>query len=334
MGESESVKHFPLGYSLVPSDPSSSLPKFYDSVSHKNRLILQKKWDDKHGNAAATIPGAYAGQSRRSYYKDVPFTREFFKEQMEIHLGLDAQIVQFINETSRFVVIDGFLNEDECNGLIRCGQKAFRKEYPTERLFHSSPDRNFTYSYLRTFDDPVVQRIENRIAAFTGVPVHGRESSLMVTLYGAMKPGHKHFPANNVHIDADVKGDRLVTAVIYLNDMEVGSGGETMFPTLGQAYDLVSTKAPAEGSTDGPQVVFQHPVSQVFDALTLKMVKHKKIDLRIVPTQVCVFELSQSVCLLIWLFDLPVYVEGPHSSEFHRRTGLHDRRCYVSIEST
>eukprot|EP00966_Prymnesium_polylepis_P232365 5374212-Prymnesium_polylepis.1 len=81
--------------------------------------------------------------------------------------------------------------------------------------------------------DPVVQRIEARIAEHTGVPVHPHEDILSVARITSEghSPRDGHFPTFGLHHDSDTRPARIWTVIVYLQ--LPASGGRTIFPLRG-----------------------------------------------------------------------------------------------------
>ena len=87
--------------------------------------------------------------------------------------------------------------------------------------------RTSTGHFLSRGQDPIVQRIEERIAAFAMVPVdHGE--AIQVLRYSDGQKYDPHF--DYFHDPNNIKrsGQRVATALLYLSDVE--EGGETVFP--------------------------------------------------------------------------------------------------------
>lgn len=86
-------------------------------------------------------------------------------------------------------------------------------------------------------DDPVVLRIERRIAESTGIEIHPDEDMLSlarITSRGTAPRGG-HFAAFGLHHDSDTKPNRARTVIVYLSAPE--SGGATVFPLCGDSGD-------------------------------------------------------------------------------------------------
>eukprot|EP00929_Paragymnodinium_shiwhaense_P077496 TRINITY_DN39905_c0_g1_i3.p1 TRINITY_DN39905_c0_g1~~TRINITY_DN39905_c0_g1_i3.p1 ORF type:complete len:226 (-),score=35.35 TRINITY_DN39905_c0_g1_i3:114-791(-) len=77
--------------------------------------------------------------------------------------------------------------------------------------------------------DAMVVAVEERIAAFTGLPAHGEESPLQLALDIA-QPGGPGAGVPNIHHDKNHGLVRHVTSLTYLTSPE--DGGETIFPVL------------------------------------------------------------------------------------------------------
>lgn len=126
-----------------------------------------------------------------------------------------------------------FLSEDECARLIAMIDA---EAEPSGLLSHGHTEVWRT-SYSANFDrdDPFVQEIERRIDAFVGLPGEWGET-IQGQRYHPGQQFKEHLDAFWTHADywpdeARRGGQRVATAMIYLND--VAEGGETDFPRLG-----------------------------------------------------------------------------------------------------
>jgi len=153
------------------------------------------------------------------------------------HAGREIPVL-FSLEAPRVVLFQQLLTDEECDALVALSR---------DRLVRSpvvNPDtgdenlidaRTSMGAMFQVAEHPLIDRIEARIAAVTGVPaVHGE--GLQILNY---KPGGEYQP----HYDyfhpqrpgearqLAVGGQRIATLVIYLNS--VPAGGATAFPRLG-----------------------------------------------------------------------------------------------------
>ncbi|HEY8377087.1 MAG TPA: 2OG-Fe(II) oxygenase [Nannocystis sp.] len=99
---------------------------------------------------------------------------------------------------------------------------------------HFSAGRTSTRCWLRHDADAVVLAVSERIAARVGLPLAHAES-LQVIRYEPGQEYRPHFDAYDLTTEKGQRycargGQRLVTALSYLCDVE---GGETGFPRLG-----------------------------------------------------------------------------------------------------
>lgn len=145
-------------------------------------------------------------------------------------------------------LINNLMSEDECQILIRMAQgKLKRSEVVAPRTGASevSGARTSEGAHFERGEGAVVQRLEARIEALTGVPVINGEPLQMLhySIGGEYKPHHDYFdpkePGTAVLTKAG--GQRLATMIIYLNDVE--AGGETVFPELELAVKAVRGSA-------------------------------------------------------------------------------------------
>ncbi|MEW5315416.1 MAG: hypothetical protein WDW38_006847 [Sanguina aurantia] len=90
-----------------------------------------------------------------------------------------------------------------------------------------SVEDNYRTSYgtfLRRYQDAVVERVENRIAAWTHLPVSHQED-LQLLRYGV----GQFYKVHSDTLRDDEAGIRVATVLLYLNEPQ--EGGETAFPT-------------------------------------------------------------------------------------------------------
>ena len=98
-----------------------------------------------------------------------------------------------------------------------------------------SAGRTGSNHWLKYDEDDVVMSIGQRIADIVGLPLENAES-MQVIHYGPDQEYRPHFDAFNLSLPKGQRaakwgGQRLVTALVYLNNVE--AGGATHFPKLG-----------------------------------------------------------------------------------------------------
>jgi prolyl 4-hydroxylase len=101
--------------------------------------------------------------------------------------------------------------------------------------FKPSEGRTGSNHWLKYDEDDVVKSIGERIADIVGLPLENAES-MQIIHYGTEQEYRPHFDAFNLSLARGQKaaqwgGQRLVTALVYLNKVE--GGGATQFPKLG-----------------------------------------------------------------------------------------------------
>ena len=100
----------------------------------------------------------------------------------------------------------------------------------------------------------LLSRIEERIAAVTGIAAHEAEESLMFTRVGPARDPAEWF--ENLHHDKNKQERREVTVVVYLTSQSDAQGGHTIFPTL------TPRTLPIVDSADAPSPPSPPPVAQ------------------------------------------------------------------------
>jgi prolyl 4-hydroxylase len=148
----------------------------------------------------------------------------------------DVSIV-FTLANPNVAVIDGLLSEAECTKLIQLTNGRMKSSQVVDRKSGGSYESHVRKSegcHFNRGENAIVQRIEQRIAALTGVAVDCGEPLQMLHYgIGGEYLAHQDFfdPADpGSQVLTKVGGQRIATLVIYLNN--VPEGGDTDFPEL------------------------------------------------------------------------------------------------------
>lgn len=142
------------------------------------------------------------------------------------------------------VVLDNFLNHTEAETLIGLGSALGYQRSTDVTGFSSDGSSTDVVSQARTSTNawcnedlcsqhPVVQSIQARMEALTGIPIRNAES-LQLLRY---EPG-QFYRTHHDYVGYEKKrkqGVRILTIFLYLNDVE--QGGHTDFPSLGLSVE-------------------------------------------------------------------------------------------------
>ena len=134
-------------------------------------------------------------------------------------------------------LIDGLLSEPECDKLIQLASGRLKSSEVVDRESggsYQSDVRRSEGCHFERGENAIVQRVEERIRALTGIPVDCGEP-LQMLHYGI---GGEYLAHQDFFDPKDpgsakltrIGGQRVATLVIYLN--QVADGGSTDFPEL------------------------------------------------------------------------------------------------------
>jgi prolyl 4-hydroxylase len=134
-------------------------------------------------------------------------------------------------------IIENLLSEQECDKLIQLSRGKLRGSQVVDPLsgqLEQSGVRRSEGTHFGYGENAVVQRLEQRVAALTGIPVPNGEP-LQILHYpvgGEYIPHHDYFDPK---FPGTAKllahgGQRVASLVMYLNEPE--AGGDTWFPEL------------------------------------------------------------------------------------------------------
>uniref|UniRef100_A0A804MW78 procollagen-proline 4-dioxygenase n=1 Tax=Zea mays TaxID=4577 RepID=A0A804MW78_MAIZE len=138
--------------------------------------------------------------------------------------------VKAVSWHPRIFVYKGFLSDAECDHLVTLAKKKIQRSMVADNESGKSVKsevRTSSGMFLDKRQDPVVSRIEERIAAWTFLPQENAEN-MQVLRY---EPGQKyepHFDYFHDRVNQARGGHRYATVLMYLST--VREGGETVFP--------------------------------------------------------------------------------------------------------
>ena len=154
------------------------------------------------------------------------------------------------NDTNAVVTeISALLLDEEADYLIeKAKEKGLQRSLVIDDKEHLSSSRTSSTSFLGRGEDDVISCIEKRIATVAQQPVANLEP-LQVTAYSQSQkydPHHDYFHESD---QCGKHGQRTMTVFSYLNTVDSGCGGATLFPQLenqnGEALRVFPTKGNA-----------------------------------------------------------------------------------------
>ncbi|KAL5662411.1 hypothetical protein ACJX0J_029536, partial [Zea mays] len=123
-----------------------------------------------------------------------------------------------------------FLSDDEANHLISLARAELKRSAVADNMSGKSTlseVRTSSGTFLRKGQDPIVEGIEDKIAAWTFLPKeNGEDIQVLRYKHGEKYEPHYDYFTDNVNTVRG--GHRYATVLLYLTD--VPEGGETVFP--------------------------------------------------------------------------------------------------------
>lgn len=161
--------------------------------------------------------------------------------------GVDLPMPLAVDRTVRVVaraerpvlaILDGIIDADECEELIARARGRLRPSTVVDPATGRDTVSGLRASFgmfFRPLENPLVERLDRRMAALMNLPVeHGEGLQVLHYPEGAGSAPHFDFlvPSNAANRESVARsGQRVSTLVTYLND--VPEGGETVFPAAG-----------------------------------------------------------------------------------------------------
>ena len=153
-----------------------------------------------------------------------------------IQLKSEYEGAEVISSEPLVAVRNNVISPIECAYLIELAKPHIKRAgVVLDEGFKPSEGRTGSNHWLKYDEDDVVKSIGQRIADIVGLPLENAES-MQIIHYGPEQQYRPHFDAFNLSLARGQKaaqwgGQRLVTALVYLNKVE--GGGATQFPKLG-----------------------------------------------------------------------------------------------------
>lgn len=150
----------------------------------------------------------------------------------------DRQIPVLLTlDKPRIAVLGDVLSQQECEELIAMARPRMAPSTITDGSTAkqiTSKIRSSDGAWFHRADNPLIQRIEQRIAKITNWPIEKGEG-ILVQRYqdgGQYVPHYDFFPPENATSPLSLVhgGQRVATLIVYLNTVE--QSGETIFPKL------------------------------------------------------------------------------------------------------
>ncbi|XP_059645602.1 probable prolyl 4-hydroxylase 7 isoform X2 [Cornus florida] len=143
---------------------------------------------------------------------------------------VDPTRVTQLSWRPRAFIYRKFLTDEECDHLIILAKDKLEKSMVADNESGksiASEVRTSSGMFLRKAQDEVVARIEDRLAAWTFLPIENGES-IQILHYEHGQKYEPHYDYFHDKENQELGGHRVVTVLMYLSDVE--KGGETVFP--------------------------------------------------------------------------------------------------------
>ncbi|XP_057786099.1 probable prolyl 4-hydroxylase 7 [Salvia miltiorrhiza] len=144
--------------------------------------------------------------------------------------ALDPTRVTQISWSPRAFLYRGFLTDEECDHFIDLAKDKLEKSMVADNDSGKSIEsevRTSSGMFLKKAQDAIVAGVEEKIAAWTFLPVENGEA-MQILHYEHGQKYEPHFDFFHDKANLELGGHRIATVLMYLSD--VAKGGETVFP--------------------------------------------------------------------------------------------------------
>ncbi|KAL5722470.1 procollagen-proline 4-dioxygenase [Ranunculus cassubicifolius] len=144
--------------------------------------------------------------------------------------GYDPTRVTQLSWHPRAFLHENFLSNEECDHLINLAKDKLEVSMVADNESGKSIKsevRTSSGMFLNKNQDEIVQRIEERIAAWTFLPPENGEA-IQILHYENGQKYEPHYDYFHDKANQELGGHRVATVLMYLSD--IAKGGETVFP--------------------------------------------------------------------------------------------------------
>ncbi|KAG6398280.1 hypothetical protein SASPL_139735 [Salvia splendens] len=142
----------------------------------------------------------------------------------------DPTRVTQISWNPRAFLYRGFLTDEECDHFITLAKDKLEKSMVADNDSGKSIEskvRTSSGMFLKKGQDAIIAGVEEKIAAWTFLPVENGEA-MQILHYEHGQKYEPHFDFFHDKANLELGGHRVATVLMYLSD--VAKGGETVFP--------------------------------------------------------------------------------------------------------
>lgn len=154
---------------------------------------------------------------------------------MSLDIKRDYPIGKRVNDDPVVYVFDNFIGDEEITSIVETARsKMQRAQVSFQHGGGESAGRTGSNCWVDLLHNPTIAGLSQRVSELVGIPLRNAES-LQVIHYGANQEYQPHFDAWDWGTEAGERcmargGQRMVTCLLYFNDVEEGGG--TGFPEL------------------------------------------------------------------------------------------------------
>jgi prolyl 4-hydroxylase len=140
-----------------------------------------------------------------------------------------------VSSDPQIYVFENFLTAEECEHIISCARSNMsRAEVTFDKANTKSHQRTNNVNWIPHQQTPITNNVSIKACQIVGMPLVNAEF-IQVIHYAETQEYQPHFDAWDAATDVgkrcmETGGQRLITCLIYLNDVEEGGG--TIFPNL------------------------------------------------------------------------------------------------------
>lgn len=175
-----------------------------------------------------------------SKQQDAPYEQEasYLLQHDNTIVTQDGQQIQVAMRVSApdVVLLDNFMTHAECDAFCELSRSTLIKSTVVDDATGASighAHRTSMGTHFTLGQNALVKKIETRIAEITGTPVPNGEGIQILNYAsgGEYRPHFDYFPDNTGgHVHTAKSGQRMITIIMYLNDVKVG--GATVLPEI------------------------------------------------------------------------------------------------------